>query len=95
MRIKIIVIVTFLSFFILSLFFICIVTYSLLFQVIDQKTNQIQGKVELDLNVFLKERKMEVVGEDYSLSGASGGLSTLKLNITLRVSAYMKSFPIL
>ncbi|XP_037798978.1 extended synaptotagmin-2-like [Penaeus monodon] len=60
-------------------------TQELKLEVIDQKTNQIQGKVELDLNVFLKERKMEVVGEDYSLSGASGGLSTLKLNITLRI----------
>lgn len=69
-----------------------VITYSLIFQVIDQKTNQIQGKVELDLNVFLKERKLEVIGEDYSLSGASGGLSTLKLNITLRVSIYMKLF---
>ncbi|XP_063611607.1 extended synaptotagmin-2-B-like isoform X3 [Penaeus indicus] len=60
-------------------------TQELKLEVIDQKTNQIQGKVELDLNVFLKERKMEVIGEDYSLSGASGGLSTLKLNITLRI----------
>ncbi|XP_042884998.1 extended synaptotagmin-1-like isoform X12 [Penaeus japonicus] len=60
-------------------------TQELKLEVIDQKTNQIQGKVELDLNVFLKERKLEVIGEDYSLSGASGGLSTLKLNITLRI----------
>ncbi|XP_047484093.1 LOW QUALITY PROTEIN: extended synaptotagmin-1-like [Penaeus chinensis] len=60
-------------------------TQELKLEVIDQKTTQIQGKVELDLNVFLKERKMEVIGEDYSLSGASGGLSTLKLNITLRI----------
>lgn len=53
---------------------------------IDQKTNQRQGKLEMDLNTLLKEKNLEKIGEEYSLTGASGGLATIKLNMTLRVS---------
>lgn len=59
------------------------------FQVIDHKTNQLQGKIELDLNVLLKERNLEMLNEDHSLSGASGGLASLKLSLTLRVSTML------
>lgn len=60
-------------------------TQELKIEVIDQKTSTVQGKLELDLNLLLKERKLEVVGEEYSLSGASGGLAGLKLSLTLRI----------
>ncbi|XP_053633572.1 extended synaptotagmin-2-B isoform X4 [Cherax quadricarinatus] len=60
-------------------------TQELKIEVIDHKTSLVQGKIELDLNVFLKERNMEVKNEEYSLSGASGGLASLKLTLTLRI----------
>lgn len=52
---------------------------------IDHKTSVVQGRIEVDLNVLLKERNLEILNEDYSLSGASGGLATLRVNLTLRV----------
>lgn len=55
-------------------------------QVVDKKTDTVQGKVELDLKVLLKERNLEILNEEYSLSGASGGLAVLKLNLSLKVS---------
>ncbi|XP_042220255.1 extended synaptotagmin-2-like isoform X8 [Homarus americanus] len=60
-------------------------TQELKIEVIDHKTSQVQGKIELDLNVLLKERNLDVKNEEYPLSGASGGLAALKLNITLRI----------
>ncbi|XP_069186648.1 extended synaptotagmin-2-B isoform X2 [Procambarus clarkii] len=60
-------------------------TQELKIEVIDHKTSQIQGKIELDLNVLLKERNLEVKNEEYTLSGASGGLASLKLTLTLRI----------
>lgn len=60
-------------------------TQELQIEVVDQKTGTTQGKLELDLNFLLKERKLEVIGEEFSLSGASGGLAALKLSLTLRI----------
>lgn len=51
----------------------------------DKKTETIQGKLELDLNILLKNEKMEVMGEEYSLSGSTGGMATVKLNLSLRI----------
>lgn len=52
---------------------------------VDKKTDTVQGRIELDLKVLLKERNLEVLNEEYALSGASGGLSVLKLNLSLKV----------
>lgn len=60
-------------------------TQELQVEVVDQKTNTVQGKLELDLNMLLKEKNLEIVSEDYSLSGASGGLAAIKLSLTLRI----------
>ncbi|XP_064095355.1 LOW QUALITY PROTEIN: extended synaptotagmin-2-B-like [Macrobrachium nipponense] len=60
-------------------------TQELQIEVVDQKTNTVQGKLELDLNMLLKEKNLEIVSEDYSLSGASGGLAAIKLSLTLRI----------
>ncbi|XP_068219497.1 extended synaptotagmin-2-B [Palaemon carinicauda] len=60
-------------------------TQELQVEVIDQKTSAVQGKLELDLNLLLKEKNLEIIGEDYSLSGASGGLAAIKLSLTLRI----------
>ncbi|KAK3874658.1 hypothetical protein Pcinc_020410 [Petrolisthes cinctipes] len=60
-------------------------TQELKIEVIDHKTSVVQGRIEVDLNVLLKERNLEVLNEDYSLSGASGGLATLKVNLNLRI----------
>ncbi|RXG73103.1 Extended synaptotagmin-2 [Armadillidium vulgare] len=55
------------------------------FLVMDQKTNQRQGKLQIDLNSLLKQKAMETIGEEFSLSGAAGGRATIKLNLTLRI----------
>ncbi|KAB7501178.1 Extended synaptotagmin-2 [Armadillidium nasatum] len=55
------------------------------FLVMDQKTNQRQGKLQIDLNSLLKQKTMETIGEEFSLSGAAGGRATIKLNLTLRI----------
>ncbi|XP_071513242.1 extended synaptotagmin-2-B isoform X6 [Panulirus ornatus] len=60
-------------------------TQELKIEVLDHKTNQLQGKIEVDLNVLLKERNLEILNEEHTLSGASGGLAALKLNLTLRI----------
>ncbi|XP_076060225.1 extended synaptotagmin-like protein 2 isoform X8 [Oratosquilla oratoria] len=60
-------------------------TQELKVEVIDQKTGQVQGKAEIDLNTLLREKSLEIVGEEYILSGASGGLASVKLTLTLRV----------
>lgn len=60
-------------------------TQELKIEVVDKKTDVVQGKIELDLKVLLKERNLERMNEEYSLSGASGGLAVLKLNISLKI----------
>ncbi|KAK4310042.1 hypothetical protein Pmani_018372 [Petrolisthes manimaculis] len=60
-------------------------TQELKIEVIDHKTSVVQGRIEVDLNVLLKERNLEVLNENYPLSGASGGLATLKVNLNLRI----------
>uniref|UniRef100_A0A0P4VZS7 Uncharacterized protein n=2 Tax=Scylla olivacea TaxID=85551 RepID=A0A0P4VZS7_SCYOL len=60
-------------------------TQELKVEVVDNKTATVQGKIELDLKVLLKERNLEIMNEEYSLSGASGGLASLKMNLSLRV----------
>lgn len=60
-------------------------TQELKIEVVDKKTDVVQGKIELDLKVLLKERNLERMNEEYSLSGASGGLAVLRLNISLKI----------
>lgn len=60
-------------------------TQELKVEVLDNKTSTVQGKIELDLKILLKERNLEIMNEEYSLSGASGGLASLKMNLSLRI----------